>query len=471
MMNSVVCKMQSARPPSGSLALLLKCGLCLLLVQACQEEAVKPSAEDSSGEEMVTEWRDWKSVLHRCQSEAVFLDMGTLSRDQGFFYGTKCIPPRVFRFNEENELDSCILDRENHNVHWGYSGFLYPSHDGERFFLLSRFIKVPRKMSESKDLSASGRMSVLSRDGLRLLRQKDFPSVYNSYYANHMFAFDENAVYLNYSEIGETFKVDLTEESLVMRPVPSLRGYGIEYVFTYRGIMYALCTKFKEDQNGFLHIVLDDKVLVEFNPANGSSTAYYLGKLLRVIGRQDDLIYLANKRGQMGIYSVLEHAYVVGPLQVGVEYEIMKNNEPVKMWESFLYRMAFDRESRTIYMSFNKSSQRKWIYHLPLDSLTNAQRLGESAVCLKPCATLDVITAIDGSGKVRLHLDPYQHRLFAFYYQMRGKMEGKGGIVDIYNLDSCAADGSLYLEKRHVLGRLLSEGEAENQDAYFMPSY
>ncbi|MDN4753465.1 hypothetical protein QYZ87_02835 [Porphyromonadaceae bacterium W3.11] len=357
-------------------------------------------------------------------------DKGSVATDQGYYYEDASVGPRIYLFDKDNNLQQEVLYEPNQYVQWGYTSFLHRLPNEERLLLCSSMVRVnTRHNTNLPGFNPYGRVSVISSSTFELIKQKDF----NAYsteaqsFPDDIFAFDENSIYLSYRRLKKTYRVDLAKDPDKKIEVEALNGREIHESFIYNGKMYA-----------FDFMDLDaGSVLVEFNPKNSSCHTKQFPNAIWLVDRADDLLYLSFSDGSVGVYSITERAFVIDPLKL-----------ETKMGK--VHGMAYDRKEKQLYLAFNHTLVRPFIFKIDITSLTEDELSGKTRIAPVKFAKMDMLTSDPSSGRARLIVDKYQHKLFTFYYHSDKQI--LGGHVNIYDLDTPMTEGLQQHQKQHRIG-------------------
>lgn len=364
-----------------------------------QPEEVPPTPE----EEMIEEHAD---------RDFVVFDAGVVDFDSKIFYEDASASPAIYLFDSSNHLSTDLLQERNPYVRFGYKGFLYSDRDPDRLLLCSSMVRVNTQNSELlPGFKPEGRMSVLSGKTFEVIKQKDFRafSAEAQSFPSEVFAFDEHSVYLYFFMSKKTFRVDLDTAPQKQVPIPSLEGKSISNACVIDGRMYALESLDSGAQ------------LIEFDPSHESCRTYPLPDEAKVVGRDGALLSLVLRNGQIGIYSLRKHAFVIGPMRI---------DESLGQ----VYGVALDQKAKRLYLAFNQAHLRPHIFEVSLSELSEKQLKGDDHITPRKFAKLNLLTSDPLSGKTRLFVDQLQHKLFVFYHH--SEKLNLGGQVNIYDLNA-----------------------------------
>lgn len=405
---------QGARRLSYLIASLL-----LLPSVSCKKNSLTPINKEQPPKEVVEKEQPNRSF--------VAFDKGILSYDQHIYHEESSVAPRIYHFDADNRLTQDVLAERNPYARWGYTGFLHYLPNIQKFLLCSSMLRVNTvNNSSAPEFKPNGRMSVVSARTFDFVKQLDYvayvPEV--GYFPDEVFAFDDRDIYLFYkSESKTTYKVSLDAQAPSRQSVASLEGRNLSSTYVLNGKMYALDYDY------------DSPHLIAFDPADSSCKVYDVGKPSRVITWEDDRVYLAYRDGSLGIYSLTKGEFIVDPVIFGEKY-------------GAVYGAALDRKTNSLYLSFDDPDVRPYIFKLHLSGSLKGKTDAEPVKYAK----LDLLTSDTSSGKTRLFVDKYQHKLFAFYHHSERK-GGLGGMVNIYNLKGPDAAQLATPEHHYRIGR------------------
>ncbi len=380
----------------------------IYLSVSCSEnnkENIIPDKKKENPDKTETTKKNPPTTKKEFDSDVIIFDQGQIAFFHHSFQEKPSKQAQVSVLKTDSSFVADILNTKNKYVKWGYNPFLYKNNN--KLFLYSSQIKVsPHLNPDDFFFNTNGCLNIIDKSNYKLEKQIEFQSFYknsfSSSFANEIFGFDDKNVYLSYSEVKQTFKVNLKTGERT--EIKSLNGKKIINVHIYNNKAYAI------DKT------IDDYKLLIFDPQAETSKTIDVGNIKSIVGWNNDKIVCIYKNKKIRLFSLSQEKFI-SPI-INLSGKGIGNIPSCVTWNT---------KNNKFYVNFNESNKRPKIFvgEIPKEQIQNEEINTE----LKLFSIVKMKTSDVNSGKMNMFINEKTQNLFVAY-----KYNTRMGYLDVFDI-------------------------------------